>query len=38
MFWVTLNPSPGFNLSTEYKNEKDSKKTDGAILKAEEFT
>lgn len=29
----TLNPSPGFNLTTEYKNEKDSKKADGAILK-----
>lgn len=34
----TLNPSPGFNLSNEYKNEKDSKKTDDAILKAKEFT
>jgi type I restriction-modification system DNA methylase subunit len=30
----TLNPQPGFNLTTEYKNEKDSKKADGAILKA----
>lgn len=29
----TLNPQPGFNLTTEYKNEKDSKKADGAILK-----
>lgn len=28
----TLNPQPGFNLTTEYKNEKDSKKADGAIL------
>ncbi|RYZ26073.1 MAG: restriction endonuclease subunit M, partial [Chitinophagaceae bacterium] len=28
----TLNPQPGYNLTTEYKNEKDSKKTDGAIL------
>lgn len=34
----TLNPSPGFNLTTEYKNEKDSKKADGAILKAETVT
>ena len=28
----TLNPSPGFNLTTEYKNVKDNKKADGAIL------
>ena len=28
----TLNPSPGFNLITEQKNETDSKKADGAIL------
>lgn len=28
-----LNPSPDFNLTTEYKNEKGSKKADGAILK-----
>ncbi len=28
----TLNPSPNFNLTTEYKNVKDSKKADGAIL------
>ncbi len=28
----TLNPNPGFNLTTEYKNVKDSKKADGAIL------
>lgn len=34
----TLNPSPGFNLTTEYKNEKDSKKADGAVLKAEAVT
>ncbi len=27
-----LNPTPGFNLTTEYKNIKDSKKTDGAII------
>lgn len=30
----TLNPQPHFNLTTEYKNEKDSKKADGAILNA----
>ncbi|WP_149277146.1 Eco57I restriction-modification methylase domain-containing protein [Pareuzebyella sediminis] len=29
----TLNPDPNFNLTTELKNEKGSKKTDGAILK-----
>lgn len=28
----TLNPSEGFNLTTEYKNIKDSKKADGAII------
>jgi type I restriction-modification system DNA methylase subunit len=28
----TLNPTPNFNLTTEYKNIKDSKKADGAIL------
>lgn len=28
----TLNPEPNFNLTTEYKNVKDSKKADGAIL------
>lgn len=28
----TLNPNAGFNLTTEYKNIKDSKKADGAIL------
>ncbi len=28
----TLNPTPNFNLTTEYKNVKDSKKADGAIL------
>ena len=28
----TLNPSPDFNLTTEYKNIKDSKKADGAII------
>ena len=29
----TLNPQPNFNLTTEYKNKKDAKKADGAILK-----
>ena len=29
----TLNPDPGFNLSTEFKNVSDSRKADGAILK-----
>ncbi len=29
----TLNPKPNFNLTTELKNEKGAKKTDGAILK-----
>ena len=28
----TLNPNLGFNLTTEYKNVKDSKKADGAII------
>ncbi|MDD3194482.1 MAG: N-6 DNA methylase, partial [Paludibacter sp.] len=28
----TLNPAPDFNLTTEYKNIKDSKKADGAII------
>jgi hypothetical protein len=28
----TLNPQANYNLTTEYKNEKDSKKADGAIL------
>lgn len=28
----TLNPNAGFNLTTEYKNVKDSKKADGAII------
>lgn len=32
----TLNPQPNFNLTTEYKNEKDSKKADGAILNGEQ--
>jgi len=29
----TINPNVGYNLSTEYKNEKDSKKADGAIIR-----
>jgi type I restriction-modification system DNA methylase subunit len=29
----TLNPNPDFNLTTELKNTKDAKKTDGAIIK-----
>jgi hypothetical protein len=32
VFGYTLNPQPNFNLTTEYKNEKDSKKADGAVL------
>jgi len=28
----TLNPDPGFNLTTEHRNVKDSRKADGAIL------
>jgi type I restriction-modification system DNA methylase subunit len=28
----TKNPNPGFNLTTEYKNVKDSKKADGAVI------
>jgi type I restriction-modification system DNA methylase subunit len=33
VFGYTLNPQPYFNLTTEQKNEKNSKKADGAILK-----
>ena len=33
VFGYTLHPQPNFNLITEQKNEKDSKKADGAILK-----
>jgi type I restriction-modification system DNA methylase subunit len=29
----TINPNPNFNLTTEFKNLKDAKKADGAILK-----
>lgn len=29
----TINPNPNFNLTTELKNIKDAKKTDGAVLK-----
>ncbi|SFI11109.1 Eco57I restriction-modification methylase domain-containing protein [Halpernia frigidisoli] len=32
IFGYTLNPTIGFNLTTEYKNVKDSKKADGAII------
>ena len=32
----TKNPAPNFNITTEYKNVKDSKKADGAILVANE--
>lgn len=35
VFGYTLNPQPDFNLTTEYKNEKDSKKADAAILKTD---
>ncbi|GGW49912.1 Eco57I restriction-modification methylase domain-containing protein [Arenibacter certesii] len=28
----TINPSPNYNLTTEYKNEKNNRKADGAIL------
>ncbi len=35
VFGYTLNPDKDFNLTTELKNIKDSKKTDGAILKGE---
>ena len=33
VFGYTLNPQPNYNLTTELKNEKGSKKVDGAILK-----
>jgi len=33
VFNYTLNPNKGYNLTTELKNEKNSKKADGAILK-----
>ncbi|WP_430468432.1 Eco57I restriction-modification methylase domain-containing protein [Winogradskyella ouciana] len=35
VFGYIKNPTPDFNLTTELKNIKDSKKTDGAILKGE---
>jgi hypothetical protein len=35
VFGYVKNPTPDFNLTTELKNIKDSKKTDGAILKGE---
>lgn len=31
----TINPNPNFNLTTELKNIKDAKKTDGAILQVD---
>lgn len=34
----TKNPTPNFNLTTEYKNVKDSKKADGAIIINEKVT
>ncbi|PHR96651.1 MAG: restriction endonuclease subunit M [Leeuwenhoekiella sp.] len=34
----TLNPNPGYNLTTEFKNEKNNRKADGAILKNESAT
>ena len=34
----TKNPTPDFNLTTEYKNVKDSKKADGAIIINEKVT
>jgi hypothetical protein len=33
VFGYKLNPNPKFNLTTEFKNLKGSKKSDGAILK-----
>ncbi|HEA21541.1 hypothetical protein LCGC14_1238860 [marine sediment metagenome] len=35
VFGYTMNPDANFNLTTELKNIKDAKKTDGAILKAD---
>lgn len=32
IFGYTKNPTPAYNLTTEYKNVKDSKKADGAII------
>lgn len=32
IFDYTINPSPKYNLTTEYKNEKNNRKADGAIL------
>tara|TARA_R110002051_G_scaffold4229_5_gene22725 strand:+ start:49173 stop:52445 length:3273 start_codon:yes stop_codon:yes gene_type:complete len=32
----TLNPNPSFDLTTEFKNQKNARKADGAILKGEE--
>jgi len=36
VFGYTLNPQPGFNLTTELKNVANSKKADGAILRTAE--
>ena len=33
VFDYTINPSPKYNLTTEYKNEKNNRKADGTILK-----
>ncbi|WP_378174917.1 Eco57I restriction-modification methylase domain-containing protein [Aquimarina sp. SS2-1] len=33
IFGYSLNPNPNFNLTTEFKNEKNNRKADGAILK-----
>ena len=38
VFGYIKNPTPDFNLTTELKNIKGSKKTDGAILKGEKTT
>jgi len=35
VFGYVMNPDAGYNLTTELKNIKDAKKTDGAILKAD---
>lgn len=35
IFGYVMNPDAGYNLTTELKNSKDAKKTDGAILRAD---
>ncbi len=35
IFDYTLNPNPDFDLTTEFKNQKNNRKADGAILKEE---